>query len=204
MNYDFLISEALALDSEAQALAKHLTSDFTRIGIVVDKMTDDHQLFRLLKNPKTGQAFASQEEWINDRFRSQRSTAFEARRVYRILKGTIPDVVQEQMEPGALKVLCDLPASAQKKVEIQQQALTSSVGEFTDSMLQKYPDHLMEKRVSWTLKPTMTQAAMYDRVLEQVQRWYGENGSLVSRESALEYLLSDCEANMAPKEAVCK
>ncbi len=193
-----LQEQAEALDKQAQVLAKRMTSDFIKIGRVMDEMTDERQLFRLLN-------FDSQEAWVISRFRSQRATAFEARRIYRVLHLTVPESVLEFMEPGTLKVMAELPASAQRKVEVQQQALTSPVGEFTDSMLQKYPDHLMEKRVSWTLNPTMSQAQLYNRVMEQIQRWFGE-GEVISRETAMELLFKDCEENMASKGATpsCK
>jgi hypothetical protein len=60
-------------------------------------------------------------------------------------------------------------------------------------VLKDFPDELHDKKVTWALRPTLTQAAMYDRVMEKVQAYYAENEVSVSREDALEYLLRDSE-----------
>jgi hypothetical protein len=198
-------AEARQLDEGIAVIVRRMGGrDYMRLGKFMDKMTDkDRPLWALLTDPRTGRLYDSQEAWVMVRLRSQRATAFAARQLYRTLKHTVPDEVMESTEPGTLKVMASLPASAQRDTSIQKLATTSSVGEFTQMVLKEFPNELHDKRVVWALKPTLTQAAMYDRVLEKIQGYYGEKDIPVSREDALEYLLRDSEEqlNSAEKEA---
>ena len=98
-----LRAEAITLDALAAELASRMSSDFIRIGKVMDAMTDDLQRWRLLTNPNTGEPYTSQEAWVSVRFRSQRATAFEARRIYRELhRERLPGTpLMEAAEPGS-------------------------------------------------------------------------------------------------------
>lgn len=183
-------AEAYALDQEAEQLAARMQSTFIRIGKVMAAISECDK-WRLLTDPRTGSEYSSLESWVGMRFRSQRATAFAARKLYRQLHPFVPDAVLESSEPGALKVLAKLPESAQRNPEMHELAMNSTTGEFTQEALERYPNELIEEIVTWQLKPTMSQAAMYDRVLEKVQKAYGDVGSVLSREDALEALLSD-------------
>lgn len=188
-------AEARQIDEWIETIVKRMSGrDYMRLGKFMDKMTDkDRPLWATLTNPKTGKMYNSQEEWVTVRLRSQRATAFAARQLYRSLKGTVPDEVMAESEPGTLKVMVSLPSTAQKNPRIQKLAMSSTVAEFTSMVLKDFPDELHDKKVTWALRPTLTQAAMYDRVMEKVQAYYAENEVSVSREDALEYLLRDSE-----------
>ena len=188
-------AEARQIDEWIETIVRRMGGrDYMRLGKFMDKMTDkDRPLWATLTNPKTGKMYNSQEEWVTVRLRSQRATAFAARQLYRSLKGTVPDEVMDHTEPGTLKVMASLPSSAQKNPKIHKLATESTVAEFTSMVLKDFPDELHDKKVTWALRPTLTQAAMYDRVIEKVQAYYGENDVPVSREDALEYLLRDSE-----------
>ena len=191
-------AEARQIDEWIETIVRRMSGrDYMRLGKFMDKMTGkDRPLWAILTDPRTGRPFDSQEQWVNVRLRSQRATAFAARQLYRSLKETVPDEVMAESEPGTLKVMATLPQSAQRSEKIQKLATSSSVGEFTSMVLKEYPDELHDRRVTWALKPTLTQAAMYDRVLEKVQGYYSEADQHVSREDALEYLLRDSEEQM--------
>ena len=188
-------AEARQIDEWIETIVRRMGGrDYMRLGKFMDKMTDkDRPLWAILTDPRTSKPFESQEAWITVRLRSQRATAFAARQLYRSLKGTVSDEVMADSEPGILKVMATLPQSAQRSEKIQTLAVSTTVGEFTSMVLRDFPDELHDKRVTWTLRPTLTQAAMYDRVLEKVQEHYSEADQHVSREDALEYLLRDSE-----------
>ena len=188
-------AEARQIDEWIETIVKRMSGrDYMRLGKFMDKMTDKEMpLWAILTDPRTGRPFDSQEAWVTVRLRSQRATAFAARQLYRSLKDTVPDEVMAESEPGTLKVMATMPASAQRSKKIQELATSSSVGEFTSMILKEYPNELHDKRVTWSLRPTLTQAAMYDRVIEKIQGYYSEADTHVSREDALEYLLRDSE-----------
>jgi len=188
-------AEARQIDEWIETIVRRMGGrDYMRLGKFMDKMTDkDRPLWAILTDPRTGKPFDNQEAWVNVRLRSQRATAFAARQLYRSLKDTVPDEIMAESEPGTLKVMATLPASAQKSPKIQQLATSSTVGEFTSMVLKEYPNELHDKRVTWALRPTLSQAAMYDRVIEKIQGYYSEKDTSVSREDALEYLLRDSE-----------
>src|SRR5271155_2580661 len=125
-----LLSDAVALDKEAVSLADSVQSTFIRIGRVMSLMTDDKQLWRLLTDARTGGPYRSQESWVAVRFRSQRATAFSARGIYRTLAGKVPDAILEAAEPGSLKIMAELPTSAQKNPKIHELIASSTVSAF--------------------------------------------------------------------------
>ena len=75
----------------------------------------------------------------------------------------MPDEVLDKAEPGSLKILAMLPESAQKNRRVQRDLVTKTVAEFTTLAIEAFPDQLIEKRISWSLKPTMSQAGLYDQ-----------------------------------------
>jgi hypothetical protein len=193
-----LLDEALALDVEAESLAKNLQTTFIRIGRVMDRMTGPEELWRLL-----GGGFQSQEDWVQHRFRDQRSTAFKARGLYRALQPNIPDVVMEHVPRGSLEILSQLPESAQRDLKVQELAVMSTPAEFTAEAINRYPKHFLDKRIKWALNPTIPQAANYDRIFDFAQTWYSaEMHEPITRENAFELLLMDFERSILEQAAV--
>jgi hypothetical protein len=192
-------ARARELDSSIEQVVRRMGGrDFMRLGRWMDEFTNrDRPLWALLTNPKTNKLYDSQEQWISVRLRSQRATAFSARALYRQLKGKVPEDVMDKSEPGALKVLAQLPESAQKSEEIQDLISTSTTGEFVREALTRYPEELVEKTLRWMLSPTISQASLYDRVLEKIQDYYRKTADeSLTRESALEYILKDAEESI--------
>ena len=188
--------EAEALDHEAETLARQDQSRFIAIGRVMARMCD-RERWRCLDDPRTGRPFDSLERWVCFRFKEQRATAFAARKVYETLHPNVPDEVLETITRGVLTIMAKrLPASAAKKPDVLQKAMTCSPAEFRQEMKAAYPDHFTDDDVVWTLHPTESQAELYDRILLKVQSYYGEAGALISKECALEYLLKECEEQM--------
>ena len=187
--------EAAQLDHELADIIASSESSFIRIGRIMDRICE-FDSWRLLDNPHTRQPFLSLEDWVTFRFRGQRATAFAARRIYRTLKPNVPDEVLDKAEPGSLKILAMLPESAQKNRRVQRDLMSKTVAEFTTLAIEAFPDQLIEKRISWSLKPTLSQAALYDRILTKVQDWYAKQGEPVSKEDALEYILQEAEERL--------
>ena len=94
-----------------------------------------------------------------------------------------------------------LPESAQKNRRVQRDLVNKTVAEFTTLAIEAFPDQLIEKRISWSLKPTMSQAGLYDRILTKVQDFgmLQTGKSLVSKEDALEYILQEAEERLWKK-----
>ncbi len=191
-----LLNEAVALDLEAVKLSSQLQSTFVHIGRVMDRMTDDRELWRLLRHPN-GENYRSQEDWVSHRFREQRATAFEARRLYRSLHQQIPDGVMEQIPSGSLKILAQLPESAQRNLDIQELAVMHTPAEFTAEAITRFPKHFIDTKTKWELRPTMAQAANYNRLFDVVLKWYSaETQEPITRENAFELLLMDFERSV--------
>jgi hypothetical protein len=185
-----LKDEALELDKEAEKLGARLDTDFVRTGIVMHKICE-YDRWRSLTDPKTGQPFRTLEAWVTLRFGAGRSTAFAARNLYRALKEAVPDTVLFHSEIGSLKVLRKLPSSAQKNPEIQEMATQSTTSEFQAEMHKRYPDHLKDEQTTWCLRPTISQAEVYDRFIEDVVETLAKTMPRMSREEAFEYFCAD-------------
>jgi hypothetical protein len=193
------MTEAQELDALAAEIVARAGSDFYRIGRIMFQMSDQHR-WACLTDPRTKNPYRSLEAWVQVRFQSgvtdQRATAFAAYGVVSALQGKVPDEVMEVSAPGSLKILAQLPDSAQKNPKIHELITSATVSEFTDAVIKRYPAQAIEKRIKWSLSPTMTQAQLYNRVLEAAQQDYGEVGTVLSREQAMEAIFSEVEQNM--------
>lgn len=188
---------AKEIDGAIARVVKRMSGrDFMRLGKWMHEFTDkETPLWALLENPNTGELYTSQAQWIVVRLRSQRATAFYARKLYRQLKDKLPVEVMDTAEPGVLKIMGErLPSSALESPAIQQKAAISSPAEFHAEMKSLYPDHFKDDDVVWKLHPTESQAMLYDRVIGKVQEFYQRTaGESMSRESALEHILRGAE-----------
>ena len=184
-----LIEEALELDAEASKLESEGRETFVRIGEIMAKMQDQERWSYII-DPSTGKRFKSYESWVMYRFPNSRSSAFAAKAVIKQLGPIMPREVIKKVDRGNFTVLKKLPESALNNPTVQLLATTLSPKEFESKAQILYPEHHIETTRLWALKPTVSQASVYDEMVEDAIEFYSKE-KRITREEAMEYASQD-------------
>ncbi len=183
-----LEEEAKQLDEEAAALEPEEQNTFLRKGEIMAKMQDQDR-WMYVTNPLTGQPYHSFEAWVVFRFPKSRSSAFAAKKAITQVGPHIPRELLASVDRGNFRRLEQLPSSALADPVVQNLAATLPPKEFEVKTAEMFPDHHLESTRPWALKPTPSQASIYDQALDKASIFYGDIGEpLPTREEAMEAL----------------